>query len=496
MSVTTNSMSKAEVQNLLGVTAFGLWRIVRKYEDFPAPERSPRPSAAKDEETWDGTKIYRWTAKTPEFEHRGAMLLRPVPEDLAPGKWAGHQDTVQGPALDWHTALGTIRLVHTSEDEAASAVATDLAQRGNPDGVTTVCALYGDLGISGPALIAADTAHPAIEYEARWGVVARLAGQHLPWWPHLLRRPQIIRQWHPGAPALTVEVPSSDQEHALRRAAANTTFDTATQAVLTDMANALRNERVSSVERENETFGSTYGPHPIVIAAQPDSSSRPLPAIDDRQALIAGWKTIAASSHPDAVTALELALARDPRLLPFGAPTRVVLHPGRTAEQWARRLTLCDPTAAHAALAGDNPVDAFFTDPLTDMPALRTTQDGIPTLRFNAPLALPATDAELTSVILDGTVWIKTSDGQVHPAPCTPNEHLWWGDGWGDKPTEAATVITTLLDNLGAAIDLHEHRQDAPRGLAALLERQQKDGPIELPRHALLHARMTTPPKN
>lgn len=27
--------------------------------------------------------------------------------------------------------------------------------------------------------------------------------------------------------------------------------------------------------------------------------------------------------------------------------------------------TLCDPTAAHAVLAGDKPADAFFIDPLT-----------------------------------------------------------------------------------------------------------------------------------
>ncbi|MFI9307362.1 hypothetical protein [Streptomyces triculaminicus] len=153
---------------------------------------------------------------------------------------------------------------------------------------------------------------------------------------------------------------------------------------------------------------------------------------------------------------------------------------------------MCDPTAAHAALAGDRPVDAFFVDPLTDTPALRTVRDGAPALRFYAPLALPSTGAELASVVLDDTVWVKTSDGQVHPAPCTPNEHLWWGDGWGDKPSEAATVITTLLDDLGATVDLREHWK-APRGLTALLEQQTKGGRTELHRHTLLHARMTQP---
>ncbi|MGW2600016.1 hypothetical protein [Streptomyces klenkii] len=129
------------------------------------------------------------------------------------------------------------------------------------------------------------------------------------------------------------------------------------------------------------------------------------------------------------------------------------------------------------------------------MPVLRTTTGDTPGLRFYAPLALPGTGAELTSVVLDGTVWVKTSDGQVHPAPCTPNEHLWWGDGWGDKPSEAAAVINTLLDDLGAAVDLREHWK-APRGLTTLLEKQAKPGPAEIARHALLHARMTTPPRS
>ncbi|MEU6363202.1 MULTISPECIES: hypothetical protein [Streptomyces] len=104
------------------------------------------------------------------------MLLRPLPEDVAPGRWAGYKDTVRGPALDWHTALGTIRLVHCDDRRVATDIATEVAGRGNPDGVAVVCALYGDMSFHGPALVAADTAHPGIEYEADWGDVAALAG--------------------------------------------------------------------------------------------------------------------------------------------------------------------------------------------------------------------------------------------------------------------------------------------------------------------------------
>ncbi len=46
----------------------------------------------------------------------------------------------------------------------------------------------------GPALVAADTAHQGIEYEAEWGDVAALAGQARPWWLYLLRLPQRINK--------------------------------------------------------------------------------------------------------------------------------------------------------------------------------------------------------------------------------------------------------------------------------------------------------------
>lgn len=502
MGVSSSYLSKAEVQELLGVNAFGLWRLVRKYDEFPQPTDKPHDPFAKfrdknqePEEVWDGTAVYRWAARTPEFAHRGAVLLRPLPEDLPPGQWAGHQDTAKGPALDWHTALGTLRMVHSDDRQVASSVASALAETGNPDDVVTVCALYGDMSFTGPALVAADTAHPGIEYEAEWGDVAALAGQALPWWPHLLRLPQLISTWAPGAPRAAAEVPPNANEKILRRAARNDAFDADARTALTDMANDIRNRRTTSVAHYNEIFGKRgyrEKPNPVVIAAEPDTTRHPLPLADDRQVLLSGWRKLALSSHPDAVAALEVAVGREPDLLPYGALTEVPDRPGTVIERWARRLTLCDPTAAHAVLADDDRVDAFFLDPLTDMPALRTPADrGEPTWRFYAPLALPANGAELASAVLHHTVWITTSDGHVHPAPCTPTEHLWWGNGWGDRPSEAATVIDTLLDDLGAAVDLREHF-NAPKGLVALFNEEHKQG-TELTRSTLLQARMRPP---
>ncbi|MCF3143765.1 hypothetical protein [Streptomyces platensis] len=501
MGVSSSYLTKTEVQEMLGVNAFGLWRLVRKYDNFPQPTEPPYdPFAAfgdnKDpEEVWDGTQLYRWAAKTPEYSHRGALLLRPLPEDLTPGRWGGYKDTVRGPALDWHTALGTLRIVHNDDRQAAADVAANLTKAGNPDGVRVVCALYGDMGITGPALVAADTAHPGIEYEAGWGDVVALAGQPLPWWPDLLRLPELIREWKPGSPAAVAQVPSNRTEKILRRVARNDAFDVTSHLAVTDMANDIRNDRTDSCEHENEIFGrDRYGesPNPVVIAAVPDTTGHPLRSGGDREVVTAGWRKLALSNHPDAVAALEVAVGREPGLLPYGALTEVPDRPGTIVERWARRLTMCDPTAAHAVLAHGDSAEAFFIDPLTDMPALRTSgRGGKPLWRFYVPLSLPANGGELASVVLHHTMWITTSDGHVHPAPCTPTEHLWWGNGGGDRPSEAAAVVDVLLDDLAATVNLREHWK-APKGLTTLFNEEHKHG-AELTRATLLHARMTPP---
>ncbi|WP_316779721.1 hypothetical protein [Streptomyces sasae] len=499
MGVASSYLSKAEVQRLLGVNGFGWWRLIRKYESFPKPEERPVGlvvfGEGESEEVWDGTHVYTWAAETPEFAHRGALLLRPLPEVRAPGGWSGYRDTVRGPALDWHTGLGTIRIVHSDDRKAASDVASAVVKSGNPDSVVTVCALFGDMGFHGPALVAADTAHPGIEYEASWGDAAALAGESLPWWPNLLRLPQVIRLWRPGAEPAVVEVPANEHERVLRRAAENEAFDETSRMAVTDMANDIRNNRIDHTGHDNSIFGERgHGtePNPVVIGAVPDTAGHPLPCDGDPQMLRAGWRALAGSSHPDAVAALEVAAVRHPGLLPFGAVTEVPIRSGTVSDRWARRLTMCDPTAAHAVLAQGERAQSFLIDPLTDMPVLRTTgNDGKTIWRFYAPLSLPAAGEELAAVVLHHTLWIVTSGGHVHPAPCTPNEHLWWGNGWGDRPSEAAAVSDALLGDLGATVDLHGHWK-APKGLTALFNEEHKQG-TELSRSTLLHARMTPP---
>jgi len=500
MGLRTTYLGKAEIQDLLGTNSFGMWRLPRQHGDFPGPETDIYygPFDEKpDGPVWDAHDVYQWAARTPEFQHRGAVLLRPLPGQRQPGRFLGHQDTAHGPATDWHTGIGVIRMLHTDESHAAAAMAADLAEEHNRE-IVTVCSLYGDLNpVTGPALVAADTAQPRIEYEASWARIVKLTGQPLPWWPDHLRRFEVTCRWQPGSPAVIAEVPATPRENTLRRAAANSTFSQTARAALTNMADDMRNDRVQNVARDIQTYGNHLAtPGRLVIAATHDASTHPIQLVQDDDLLRHGWEEITRSTEPNAVEALDIALGRHPKLLPFGHFTHIPVTDHPVLERWTRRLALCDPTAGHATLAEGKTVDAFFTDPLTDMPVVRTKDDDENHAQwlFYVPLSLPAGRGELASIVLHGPVWITTTDGFVHPAPCTPGEHLWWGNAGGEHPLELAHVVNVLLDNLGARITLNNYWDSAPDGLTALFNEDHKRG-TELTRAALLHARMT-PPKS
>ncbi|KUJ31080.1 hypothetical protein ADK46_25815 [Streptomyces rimosus subsp. rimosus] len=65
------------------------------------------------------------------------------------------------------------------------------------------------------------------------------------------------------------------------------------------------------------------------------------------------------------------------------------------------------------------------------------------------------------------------------------------GQRLGDQPSEAATVIDTLLDDLGATVNLREHF-NASKGLVSLLNEEREQG-TKLTRSTLLQARMRPP---
>jgi hypothetical protein len=490
-------LRRHEVERLLQLGKGELDRLLEEDEDFP--DGSEEHLNQLDKELgkephwrWDGGSVYVWAARSSRFRERGAVLLDPSLDTraVALGKWLGFQPTSQGPAMDWETDLGIVRILHTTRRGAACAMAEELAEDAGSQGVITVCALYGDIGFSGPALIAADAAQPHLEYEAQWGLVTRLVGQPLPWWPSALRRSDVISQWSPGAPVTLAEVLPDEKESTLRQAATVRWPDDAARTALVDLANSLRNQYIGSLDLEIRIFGE-HGAHPhgdpLLIAARHRTEGYPLPRTDDHDVLAAGWRTIASSQLFEAYEPLEIGMHYATDLLPFG-PHIEVRTRGPAARRWGQQLTPCTPTALHAVLADDAQDVTFYTDRTTGIPVIRKGSSRESTWVFLAPLRLPDPDAQLKSVILEDTVWIQTTDDRIHPGPCTPGEHLWWGPGGGDRPTEAAWVISQLMDDLSTQVSLDDHWHHAPAGLRKLLNQTHAYG-TELPRPVLDHAR-------
>ncbi|MFE3717572.1 hypothetical protein [Streptomyces cyaneofuscatus] len=488
---------KHEVEKLLELGRGELDRLLEEDEGFPRGSqdhlgRIDRALGKEPHWRWDGGLVYSWAARSSRFSKRGAVLLDPALETraVALGKWIGFQPTSQGPATDWETDLGVVRILHSTRRGAASAMAEELAEDTGAQSVTSVCALYGDIGISGPALVGADTAQPPLEYEVQWGMVTRLVGQPLPWWPSLLRRSDVISQWSPGAPITIAEIVPDEQEATLRQAASYWSVDSPARTALVDLANSLRNRRIDSLNSEIRIFGDhdayPYG-DPLLIAARHRTEGYPLPRTDDRDVLSAGWRTIASSRLFEAYEPLGIGMYCEPDLLPFGPPTEVSAR-GSTARRWGQRLAPCDPTALHAVLADEAQDVSFYTDPTTRIPVVRKGSARQGTWAFLAPLRLPDQAAQLRSVILDDTVWVKTDDDRIYPGPCTPDEHLWWGPGGGDRPTEAAWVIAQLLDDISTEVSLADNWRHAPKGLTKLLNRAHEHG-TELSRAELEQAR-------
>ncbi|CAM5507368.1 MULTISPECIES: hypothetical protein [Streptomyces] len=125
------------------------------------------------------------------------------------------------------------------------------------------------------------------------------------------------------------------------------------------------------------------------------------------------------------------------------------------------------------------------------MPVLRTSPDrGKPTWRFYAPLLFPANGADSPQpccITPCGSPPATGTSARALHADRTPVV----GQRLGDQPSEAATVIDTLLDDLGATVNLREHF-NASKGLVSLLNEEREQG-TKLTRSTLLQARMRPP---
>jgi hypothetical protein len=111
-----------------------------------------------------------------------------------------------------------------------------------------------------------------------------------------------------------------------------------------------------------------------------------------------------------------------------------------------------------------------MVDPLTDAPVSVLDDEAVTAV----PQRLPAT-SELSAVILEKPIWIRTADGNLYPAPRDATYGLNWGYA-GGGPGALAVLIHRLLDDITA--QAAEAPSGAPAGLDDLTERKWPHGTV------------------
>ncbi|MBO0880990.1 MAG: hypothetical protein J2P17_11730, partial [Mycobacterium sp.] len=142
-------------------------------------------------------------------------------------------------------------------------------------------------------------------------------------------------------------------------------------------------------------------------------------------------------------------------------------------EEFLARLEPTPRRAEFAILDPDRTATPMF-DPLTDTPVIINRSDA--RILALAPERLPAT-SPLAEIILDNTIWVRTQDGTLYPAPRNSTYGLSWGYG-GGGPRTLAALIVQLLDDITAPGAKPNTDEPLPHDLLRLLEHKWPNGTV------------------
>ncbi|WP_433464055.1 hypothetical protein [Spirillospora sp. CA-128828] len=426
---------------LLGVRRYSLKRIAKRgLFAAPAGTEQGRPY-------WHETTVLTWAAeKVPQLADR--IPLRYWPNATEPAPYLGAVRLTNAVAVGWRAAPGPLWTIWTAPGHPGWRH-RDQALAELPD-AAAFAVVSGQFGIDGPSL---DTYTPA-DLEAksrglRWSKLSQIIGQPMPYWPYMLRIPELLEAWRPGALAvLAAAIPDLDTTPLLRLAAC-LDDDSPAQRVLVHQARLFQLSSTRYAEQDlkilAEILDADYNttPDTTVVAATP----MPVPAVDrddlDEGLRRAGWLDILARTDTLAVQCVEEVMKWDGGD-PFPHSQLEAIDPGDGphAAEWAQRL-LPHPgphTAAIRILDPDDSAVETLIDPATDAPVVRT-KDG--KLHAAVPQRLPAT-SPLTEVVLDEPIWVRVADGTLYLAPLHSYYGLSWGYG-GSGPGSLALLIDRLL---------------------------------------------------
>jgi len=458
---------------LLGLTLRRLRKAVRA-EGFPAP------GGEDGAPYWLDRDVFAWAARQgPPLAGRAPLRFWPHAEEPAVFLGATRVTARYGAddvALHWAAGPGSVAVIWRPTDP----IMMSLRELMTDVDADVLVGVDPDFGIWGPGVRSLNRARPDEDDSLSWPDLAEILGQPMPYWPLLLRDPDLIERWQPGTPAVTAPAhPDLDPVPLLRMAAMfdpeHATHRTLMNLVRVDQKRATRSAQQDLkiaadctqrwTDRHSKPITVTAA-KPLVIgdldadAADIDSSTRRI-----------GWLELLPRTDTLSWECVRQVLAWDGgRFFPFSSPEEVDPDspPGR---EWIARLEPAKiRTAEFAPINRDGAGDALV-DPMTDAPAVRLPGGRVVT---SVPQRLPTT-SDLAEIILDHPVWVRTVDGTLYLAP----KHHYFGLSWGYSgtgPGVLALLINRLLTDITA--EPADGAKGAGTGLADLTQLKWPRGTI------------------
>ncbi|MDF5758390.1 hypothetical protein [Spongiactinospora sp. TRM90649] len=467
---------------LLGQPRSLLWWLTRRGR-FAAPvdHLDGRPR-------WREREVYEWAVARAPDVLANRIPLAYWPQATSPAPYWGSLRSGHATLLSWQTPVGTLWLVWPDPEWPYERVLVR-AHEELGAGPAAIVAVGGDFGPRGPAVHAIVPATGAT-YEPSWPQLARVLGQPVPYWPYSLRIPDLLTAWRPGAAqAVAATIPDLDTASLLRLAAVFDD-DVPAQQVLVNLARIAQHRTTDSALNDLKILADYVEPGTIEVAAIPMSMPEDERGDLDEAVRRVGWLEILGRADTLAISCVQEAMKWDGGDdFPYSNPEVVDTRTPCGAE-WAKRLLSSRRTAAFEIMDNGGWPDGeagCLIDPETDAPVATTDADD--KLSTAIPRRLPAT-SPLAEIILDQTIWVRTQDGTLYPAP----KHSYYGLSWGypgTGPGTLALLIHRLLDDINAPGA--DGATSAPEGLEALTEIDWPHGTV-LSRAQLEAAREDRPP--
>ena len=455
----------------------------------------PEPAGERDGPFWREDDVLRWiVAQDPQ---RGAQVrLGLWPDARIPAEFAGavrlpNRHGLDDVVLVWVTPAGRVGVLWRPQPPGYAALSP--AEVADEVDVVVLVLVENDFGPRGPSLLALHRARPDEQYLLGWPELARVLGQPLPYWPYLLRDPDLIAAWRPGAAVVTAPARTDLDTYPLLRMAA--LFDAdhaghATARTLVHLVQVGQHRSARDADRDLQAVGERAarlagrGQDPgIVVAAQPLTIGN----LDDDVADLDddvqrnGWAELLSRADTLSWQCVRQVLTWDGgRYFAFAHSTRVDTT-SAAGREWLDRLEPVEVRTAAFACMDDGDKGRAMRDPLTGAPVVLLDDGQVATA---VPQWLP-TISPLAEVILDEPIWIRVADGNLYPAPLDPTYGVSWGYA-GGGPGALAMLIHRLLDDITAQAATSS--RGVPEGLDELTEHRWPRGTV-LPRELLEAAR-------